>query len=137
MPPIQLAVVVGVDLIRVDEVATSIRRFGERYTHRIFTPDEITYCSREPHLADERFAARFAAKEATIKVLRVGPSDALDWRSIELRRSPEGWVDIVLHGAAEALAARAGISDLSLSMSHEGEFATATVVAIRGRHASH
>jgi holo-[acyl-carrier protein] synthase len=73
-------------------------------------------------------AARFAAKEATVKVLR--PHDTpFDWRSIEIRRSPQGWCDIVLYEPASTLAQDRGITALSLSMSHENEFATAVVIA--------
>ena len=63
--------VVGVDLARVVDVARSFERYGARYVRRIFTEREIEYCSREPHLAGERYAARFAAKEATTKILHV------------------------------------------------------------------
>ena len=78
--------------------------------------------------AAERFAARFAAKEATFKALRPDvPS--IDWRSIEVRRHASGWCDVVLHGEAAALAARQGIETLALSMSHDAGCATAVVVA--------
>jgi holo-[acyl-carrier protein] synthase len=126
--------VVGVDLVDVSEVLGSIERFGDRYVRRIFTDDEIDYCrSRAPSLADQgmRFAARFAAKEATIKVLRTEARP--DFRSIEVRRSKVGWCDLVLHGAAREMAEQAGIEGLSLSMSHEPRYATAVVVARRSR----
>jgi len=120
--------VVGIDLIRISDVADSIDRFGSRYTRRLFTVDEIRYCEEDPSRAPERFAARFAAKEATIKALRPGPDDRLDWRTVEVRRAPEGWCEIQLHAEAEALASRNGVGDLALSMSHEQDYATATVV---------
>src|SRR6185437_782701 len=91
------ALALGVDLVSVREVAESLARFGDRYTERLFTRDEIAYCLRDPQLAAERFAARFAAKEATMKVLRVVATDAVAWISIEVRRMPEGWCEIVLH----------------------------------------
>jgi len=127
----EFSLVVGVDLIRIGEVNESIDRFGDRYLRRIFTGGEIDYCQQDPQRVGERFAARFAAKEATMKALRVRDTDALDWRSIEIRRAPEGWCEIVLHDAANALARREGISGLAVSMSHEREFATATVVGRR------
>ena len=121
----------GVDLISVRDVAESLARFGDRYTGRLFTRDEIAYCLDDPQLAAQRFAARFAAKEAVMKALRVVATDALAWTSIEVRRMPDGWCEIVLHDAAKQLADRAGISDLALSMSHERDYATAAVVAHR------
>jgi holo-[acyl-carrier protein] synthase len=127
---------VGVDLVQVGDVADSLKRFGARYTSRLFTEREIHYCSAQPHLAAERFAARFAAKEATMKVLRPAPTDALPWRSIEVQRSADGSCEIVLRDEAAALARQRGISWLSVSMSHEREYATAMVAAGRGMAAS-
>lgn len=120
--------VVGVDLVRVSDVSQSLARFGEHYARRVFTAGEIEYCSKEPHLAGERYAARFAAKEATSKIL-LGESDVMLWRSIEVHRNPGGWCDIVLHDEARAMAEEAGISELAVSMSHEHEYAIAAVVA--------
>lgn len=120
---------VGVDLVRVADVTASIARFGARYTERLFTAGERAYCDADVTRAPERYAARFAAKEATLKAFRPMPHDAVDPRSIEVRQLPEGACDIVLHDGAIALARRSGIVELSLSMSHEQEYATATVVA--------
>jgi holo-[acyl-carrier protein] synthase len=120
---------VGVDLVRVADVTESIARFGTRYTERLFTADERAYCDADVPRAAERYAARFAAKEATVKVFRVMAHDAIDPRSIEVRQLPEGACEIVLYDGAIALARRSGIADLSLSMSHEQDYATATVVA--------
>ncbi len=125
------SIALGVDLVSVRDVAESLARFGDRYTERLFTRDEIAYCLTDPELAAQRFAARFAAKEATMKALRVVATDAVAWSSIEVRRTPDGWCEIVLHDAARHLADRAGVSDLALSMSHERDYATATVVAHR------
>jgi holo-[acyl-carrier protein] synthase len=124
-------VVVGVDLVYVPQVAASIARFGDRYTRRFFTDGEVEFCRWHPALADARFAARFAAKEATMKVLRPLDTDVIGWRSIEVCRTSGGWCDIVLHGEAKALAERANLSGLTVSMSHEHEYAIATVVAQR------
>ena len=123
-----MRLVVGVDLIRVSDVADSIERFGSRYTHRLFTADEIRYCEEDPSQAPERFAARFAAKEAVFKALRLRPDEALDWKSVEVLRAPEGWCEVRLYADAQDLAARRGVNDFALSMSHEREYATATVV---------
>jgi holo-[acyl-carrier protein] synthase len=120
---------VGVDLVRVADVTASIARFGARYTERLFTAEERAYCDTDATRAAERYAARFAAKEATLKVLRPMPHDPIDPRSIEVRRLAQGACEIVLHDGAIAFAQRAGLADLSLSMSHEQDYATATVVA--------
>jgi holo-[acyl-carrier protein] synthase len=115
---------VGTDLVRVHEVAASITRFGDRYLRRVYTDHELTSCGGEP----SRLAARFAAKEATIKVLR--PADARpDWRAIEVRRHASGACDLHLSGTAAAQASAAGITSLAVSLSHEGDLATAVVIA--------
>jgi holo-[acyl-carrier protein] synthase len=124
--------IVGVDLVHVGDVSESLARFGDRYTNRLFTEREIAYCAEVPHLAAERFAARFAAKEATMKVLRPTATDVVPWRSIEVLRSADGWCEIALRDAAATLARQRGIAWLSLSMSHEREYATAMVAAGRG-----
>ncbi len=119
---------VGIDLVPVEEVSRSLERFGRRYVHRLFTPAEAAYCAADPQTAAERFAARFAAKEAVFKVLHAA-DEAMDWRCIEVRRNAGGWCDIVLHGPVAALAERSRVTELSLSMSHEAAYATAVVVA--------
>jgi holo-[acyl-carrier protein] synthase len=119
---------VGVDLVRISDVADSLRQFGSRFVSRLFTSDEERYCRAVPHMELVRFATRLAAKEATFKALRPG-DDALPWRAVEVRRAAEGWCDIALHGRAAALARRRGIGSLALSMSHEGDYAMAVVVA--------
>jgi holo-[acyl-carrier protein] synthase len=114
---------VGVDLVSVSRIAESVARFGDRFVRRLFTDGEIAYAHSAPGLAAERLAARFAAKEATKKAL--GLTEGVAWRDIEVRRAPSGAVDLVLHGAAAAVAT----SDLALSLSHEGDYAVAVVVA--------
>jgi holo-[acyl-carrier protein] synthase len=115
-------------MTKVSDVAASIDRFGDRYTGRVYTHDEIAYCTQSPARTAERFAARFAAKEATIKVLHAD-GERPDWRTIEVVRDPAGWCDIRLHGSAATMAAAAGISALSVSLTHDGDYASAVVLA--------
>ena len=119
---------VGADIAVVDDVRSSVERFGRRYLDRIFTAHEIASCQGDPAVVAASLAARFAAKEATIKVLR--PADAAPpWRSIEVRRDPSGWCELRLRGEAARLAAEAGITDLQVSLSHDGGLAAAVVLA--------
>jgi holo-[acyl-carrier protein] synthase len=119
---------VGIDLVLIETVRGSIDIHAEHYLKRVYTEREVEDCTTPEGVDPERLAARFAAKEATLKVLR--PRDeGIPWNSIEVRRDPSGWVELALDGAAAALAEAAGVTDLSLSISHEGEFATAVVVA--------
>jgi holo-[acyl-carrier protein] synthase len=119
---------VGTDLTEVQAVADSINTFGDRYIRRVYTDHEIDYCTGDPQHEAERFAARFAAKEAVVKVLR--PTDVRpDWRSIEVRRDRQGWCEINLCDLADELAMKAGITALAVSLSHDGAYASAVVVA--------
>ena len=119
---------VGTDLTSVTDVAASIDRFGERYLGRIFTDHERASCTGVPSVSAAGLAARFAAKEAAIKILR--PTDVRPaWRSIEVRRAASGACDLHLTGAAAQLAAEQGITDLAVSLTHEGDLAAAVVIA--------
>jgi holo-[acyl-carrier protein] synthase len=115
---------VGIDLVQVSRIAESVASFGDRFLRRVFTDDELAYATRAPAEAASRLAARFAAKEAVKKALRL--DGGVGWRDIEVRRAPDGACDIALHGAAAAAGAPA--DQLALSLSHEGDYATAVVV---------
>lgn len=124
-----MALRVGIDLVEIGPVRESIEQFGASYLERIYTPGEVADCSSESGPDPARLAARFAAKEATLKVLRPAPDEAVPWRSIELVRSPGGWVELELHDAAAVLAAAAGLTELAVSLTHECDYASAAVVA--------
>lgn len=119
----------GCDVQSIDEVRASLARFGPRYAERVFTPHELVAVGGidGPDPAPG-LAARFAAKEATIKVLRP-EAEAPDWRSIEVVRRAGGWCELALGGAACRLAREQGIVELALSLTHGAGVGMATVVA--------
>jgi holo-[acyl-carrier protein] synthase len=120
---------VGADVLRTQRVTDSVVRFGDRYLTRVYTEHEIASCTGLPAVAGARLAARFAAKEATIKVLQ--PTDHQpDWRSMEVRRHDGGWCSMSLSGYAAELADKAGIVDLAVSLTHDDDVAGAVVVAL-------
>jgi holo-[acyl-carrier protein] synthase len=119
---------VGIDLVSVDAVRESIRDHGDRYLERIYTQRELDDCRDAERIAPERLAARFAAKEAALKVLRPD-SRAIPWHTIQVIRDPSGWVELQLSGQAERLAAEEGLSGFALSIAHEQGYASAVVVA--------
>jgi len=125
------AVRAGVDVASVAAVKASITRFGDRYLRRVFTDRELSDCARDDGPSAESLAARFAAKEAVVKVLRPGGRQ-LDWRSIEVRREPDGSCSLALAGEAARRAQHAGLDDLAVALSHEGDIAVALVVALGG-----
>lgn len=119
---------VGIDLVSVASVEQSIATHADRYLDRIFTEAELADCRTASGIDAQRLAARFAAKEATLKVLR--PNDVgIPWRTISVRRHPAGWSELELSGPAAALAAEAGVAELAVSFTHEGAYASAVVVA--------
>ena len=123
------AVRVGADVVSVHQVEESVARFGSRYLERIYTQHEIESSVGGSPVCAASLAARFAAKEATLKVLRpLGHQP--DWRSVEVRRHAGGWCTMALSGHAAVLADQAGIAELAVSLTHEGDIAAAVVVAL-------
>lgn len=115
---------VGIDLVGTDEVRESLAAHGERYLKRIYTDVEQQECRSNPR----RLAARFAAKEATMKAL--GRYDEpLPWRSISVVHDSAGRPVIELSGPAADLAERRGVRRLDLSLTDGGSLATAVVLA--------
>src|SRR4051794_2180959 len=108
----EASIVVGLDLVLISAIASSIRSFGARFLERIYTPGEIHDCLLDPEASAMRFAARFAAKEATLKVLRFD-DEAVSWRSIEVERSRSGAPAILLHDEALARARGRGFIGFS------------------------
>jgi holo-[acyl-carrier protein] synthase len=124
-----LGAAVGIDMVSIDAVEDSIRVHAERYLGRVYTRTELDDCRFADGTYDvPRLAARIAAKEAVLKVLRVD-DEGIPWRAIGVRRDDCGRPSIELSGAAEALAHERGIETLELSLTHAGPFATAVVVA--------
>jgi holo-[acyl-carrier protein] synthase len=119
---------VGVDLTSVDAVEASLVRFGSRYTDRLFTHQELRDSEGPLSARSSSLAARFAAKEATLKALRAG-DDVPGWTEIEVRRDPSGWCSLELSGRAAALAQEAGLERWSVALTHEASMAAAVVVA--------
>ena len=117
----------GVDLIEVERIAHSIERYGERFLRRVYTDLEIAYCNRK-RVSAESFAARFAAKEAGAKALGTGISRGVTWNEFQVSRNPGGRPLLELRGRAAQLATELGVRAISLSLTHTGNLAMATVV---------
>jgi holo-[acyl-carrier protein] synthase len=118
---------VGIDLIDIDRITEVLARYPERFRLRILTPAEDRYC----HGKAERIAGRWAAKEAVSKVLGLGVR-GVGWREIEILPNRAGQPQVYLHARAAARAARLGLEELSVSISHERRMAVAVAIAHRG-----
>src|SRR5262245_6383845 len=99
---------VGVDLVEVQRVQDVLTRHPDRFPARVFTPAETAYCQRGAHAA-ERFAARYAAKEAVMKALGTGWNHGVTFKDIEVTRQSSGAPGIRLAGTAREVAARLGV----------------------------
>lgn len=119
---------VGTDLIEIERIEQSIRRFGDAFLQRIFTPGETAYCGRKKNAA-ESFAARFAAKEAAAKALGTGISRGVGWHEFEVRREPGSRPELFLSGRAGEVARALGVRRMALSLSHSRSLSMAVVVA--------
>src|SRR5246500_3208456 len=110
----------GIDIAEVPRVAQAIRRFGDKFLRRVFTDGEIRYCDSKANRV-ERYAARFAAKEAAMKALGTGWNHGVRWRDLEVARKLGGRPSLMLHGKAAEFAARLGAVHTALSLSHTAE----------------
>jgi len=125
----QMPMRVGFDLVAVAAVEHELQApTRDRYLARVYTEREVAECTTDRGVSAERLAARFAAKEATIKVLPPSTS-GFALREIEARRTGSGRVEMELTGAAAALASDSGIIGLSVSLTHEAGIAGAVVIA--------
>jgi holo-[acyl-carrier protein] synthase len=117
----------GVDLAEVDRIRAAIDRFGERFVTRVFTPREIAYVERKANRF-ERYAARFAAKEAGMKAIGTGWKRGVRWRDFEVTNLPSGKPTLAFHGQAARIAERLGVKAVSLSLTHTAATGMAMVI---------
>jgi holo-[acyl-carrier protein] synthase len=117
----------GVDLAEVDRIKAAAERYGRRFLERIFTDAEIAYVERKANRY-ERYAARFAAKEAGMKAIGTGWRHGVRWRDFEVANLPSGKPTLRLHGRAGEFAARLGAKSVALSLTHTAQLGMAHVI---------
>jgi holo-[acyl-carrier protein] synthase len=117
----------GLDIAEIDRIEAAIVRHGAPFLERLFTPREVAYCEKHKNRF-ERYAARFAAKEAAMKALGTGWTSGVRWRDIEVGREPSGKPTLRLQGASREIADRLGVKNISLSITHSGNLALAQVI---------
>jgi holo-[acyl-carrier protein] synthase len=123
---------IGSDLAEVKRIRRSIEQYGSRFLQRIYTDAEQAYASRKANAA-ERFAARFAAKEAGMKALGTGWRRGVTWKDFEVTNEPSGRPTLRLSGVALQIADKLGAKRISISITHTAEIAFAVVVLEDGR----
>jgi len=117
----------GVDIAETARIAHSLEQYGERFIKRICTPAEVAYCEKFKNKA-ERYAARFAAKEAAFKALGTGWAKGVRWLDVEVTHQPSGKPELVLTGRAQEVAKDLGVARVSLSISHADRYVVAQVI---------
>ena len=121
----------GNDIIRISRVKDSIEQVGETFLKRVYTDEEINYCESRRMCKYQSYAARFAAKEAVYKAVSPDTSEEVEWKTIEVKREKNGKPYIKLYGKIKELAESKNIESMDLSLSHDGDYAMATVVTYR------
>jgi holo-[acyl-carrier protein] synthase len=122
-----LIVGLGIDIAEVDRVKAAIERYGETFLRRIYTTREREYCERFKNKF-ERYAGRFAAKEAAMKALGTGWSRGVRWVDVEVVRQRGGRPTIALSGEASKVAGMLGVHRVALSITHTAAQAFAQVI---------
>jgi holo-[acyl-carrier protein] synthase len=122
---------IGVDLCEVERIDQAIARHGDRFLERIYTEYERAYCESKPNRM-ERFAGRFAAKEAAMKAIGTGWSRGVRWRDFEVTRLPGGQPIIRFHGEAQRIASAMGVTRALVTITHTRAMALAQVLLETG-----
>jgi holo-[acyl-carrier protein] synthase len=122
-----LIVGLGIDIAEVARVKAAIERHGETFLRRLYTAQEQEYCERFKNKY-ERYAGRFAAKEAAMKALGTGWSRGVRWVDVEVTREKGGRPTMRLAGEAAHIADRLGVKYISLSITHTADQAFAQVI---------
>lgn len=117
----------GLDIAEIDRIEQAIARRGAPFLERVYTPREVDYCEQHRNKF-ERYAGRFAAKEAAMKALGTGWRHGVRWRDIETVREPSGKPTLRLEGVAGELADRMGVKNILLTITHSGNVALAQVI---------
>ena len=117
----------GIDIIGYDRIKKSISEIGTDFLTRIFSEEEISYCSDKIN-SHENFAARFAAKEALFKAFGTGLRGSLCWTDVVIKNIDNGAPAIELHGGSKEMADKLGIVNIFVSLTHADGYAVAVVI---------
>ena len=111
---------IGIDIIEIGRIKEAVDSWGERFLKRVYTEAEMVAYGHKP----ASLAARFACKEAVMKLLGTGKY-GINWREVETLSHPSGKPLVNLYGRARTKADELGIRDIAVSLSHSKEYAIA------------
>lgn len=123
-----MGVLCGVDIIEIDRIKKSLETTGEAFISRVFTNNEINYCEQKKAVKYQSYAARFAAKEAISKALGTGIASGVQWVDMEILNDGNGKPFVRLSGETREIFDRLNATDISVSLSHCGDYAVAYAV---------
>jgi holo-[acyl-carrier protein] synthase len=124
---VRVIVGLGLDIAEIDRMQAAIERHGRPFIERLFTAAEIAYCERHRNRF-ERYAARFAVKEAAMKALGTGWRHGVRWQDFEITNAAGGKPTLRISGVAAEFAEKLGVKNISISITHSGNFALAQVI---------
>lgn len=116
---------IGIDIIEIDRIKSSIEKYGDNFLSKIYTPVEIDYCNSKANKY-QHFAARFAAKEAIYKALATGWQKDLHWQDIEISNLPTGMPVASLKGKLKKFLS--DDKELKISLSHSNNYVTCVAI---------
>jgi len=120
---------IGIDVVEVERIASSMDEFGDRFATRVFTQSERDYCEKQKR-PEIHYAARFAAKEAVAKAFGTGIGEDLAWLDMEIRRRTSGEPEVFLTGDGAKFAKQHQISQIKISLTHAQHYAAANAVVL-------
>lgn len=118
---------IGADLVEVNRIEKIIQRWGERFTEKVYSRDEIDYCSHKAYPAIH-YAARFAAKESFLKSLGIGLGMGVSLRDIEVINNARGGPELKMNERIQKILDTHGITSVHISLTHTREHAHAAVI---------
>ncbi len=119
----------GIDLVDFPRIEEMIQQHGERFINRVYTTAEQKYANKNKNRV-EKYAGRFAAKEAILKLIGTGWRGKIAWTDIEVINNRSGQPQVTLDGEVKKIADKLGISQISISITHTANFAIASAVAL-------
>lgn len=120
---------IGTDIIECSRIAQMIEKHGDVFLARVYTEEEIVYCSGRK-AANQHYAGRWAAKEAVLKALGTGWAHGIQWTDVEVVNQQGGKPIIVLDGKALEISQQLSICEMMISISHCKDYATAYATAL-------
>ncbi len=119
---------IGLDIIEIARIQKMLEKHAERFTHKIFTKNEVKYCQSRPNPGNH-FAARFAAKEAVLKSLGTGMAQGINWKDIEIVNESSGRPILYLTGKGKEIFDTLNLKNIHISISHDKVYAIAQAIA--------